>query len=237
MGLLRRLRTLAPIEVGPWWSARKYVFQKMKEFGVKPGDILCRKGNAYTYAMFPFSEFICYLTGSEYSHAALVVDTSDDDILIADVNTTGLRRQFLVDWCDDVRGNNVSILRYNGNEAVVKLAVENTKTILRLDPSHGEFLDNESDNNFYCVELVIWAYLRSGVLLCEDIPICKLPKWRRGYNFLARLHGVDYNASVWCVGNKDFGLLSSPHLSEVGKIPYSSIRHPKLAKRPGFAGA
>jgi hypothetical protein len=207
----------------------------MKELGVRPGDILCRKGNAYSYAVFPCSEFICYLTGSEYSHAALVIDVTDDDILIADVNTTGLRRQYLVDWCDDVRGSNVLILRYNGDETVVKLAVENTKTILQLDSSHGEFLDNESEF-FPCVELCVWSYLRSGVLLCKDTTICKLPNWRRSYNFLVRLHGVNPLMSIWCVGNKNIGLLSSPHLKEVGKIPYCSMKRSRLVERPGFVG-
>ena len=239
MGFLTRLRKLAPVEVGPWWSARRYVLDKLHELEIQPGDIICRKGNAFVYGLVPFSEFICYLTGSKYSHAALVINVNNDDILVADVNTTGLRRQYITDWCDDIRGDDIAVLRYVGGQSklIRRLAVENAIQVLNIDPIYDdEFLDNNEGVNWYCVELVCWCYLRAGVLLCDDVPIHQLPNWKKWLNPIATFHGVDYNARVWCVGNEKIGLLSSPHLQVISRIPYVSIKK-QSRKHHIFRGA
>lgn len=233
--MFHTLRTLAPVEIGPWWNSRQYVYESLRELNVKPGDIICRCGNAAVYGYVPFSRFICHLTKSKYSHAALVLDTVGD-ILIADVNAAGLRRQYVTDWCDDIRGDDIIVLRYNGDSVAANLAVENARTLLISDIQNTEFVGNESSRNFYCVELVCWCYLRAGVMLCQDIPICKLPNWRSIYNLVAKMHGIDYNDAVWCVGNEEIGLLSSPHLMKIGEIPFKEFK--QLAKRQhGFTGA
>lgn len=208
-----KLWKLAPIETGSWWHSRQYVVDRMRSLNVKPGDIVCRLGNSYVYGFFHFSRFIANLTQSKYSHAAIVLDAGDD-ILLGDVNTTGLRRQYAVDWVDDIRGDDIIIMRYNGDTHTIRLAVENAKSVISLD----DFMDNSDGRNFYCVELVCWCYLRAGVLLCKEVPICKLPGWRNYLNPIAALHGIDIHKPVWCVGNENIGLLSSPHLTEVGKI-------------------
>jgi hypothetical protein len=233
--MLNYLWKLSPVETGPWWPARQYVVDQMKKLGVKPGDIICRLGNSYVYGFFWFSEFIATVTGSKYSHAAMVLDVSDD-ILMADVNTTGLRRQFMVDWVDDVRGEEISILRFKGDEIVPQLAIENAKSVISLDPNYDPaFMDNDDGRNFYCVELVCWCYMRAGVMLCEEVPIRNLPGWSKKYNWFAKLHGVDTNKPVWCVGGKEVGLFSSKHLEEVGKISLSGLKRPKKAF--SFSGA
>lgn len=236
MSFLSTVRKLCPVEVGPWWGSRRYVLNEMIKLNVQPGDIICRKGNAYVYGFFPFSEFICYLTQSKYSHAALIIDVNGEDILTADVNTTGLRRQYITDWTDDIRGDDILVLRYAGkNQNVVrKLAVENAKAVLAIDPTYDdEFLENNEGVNWYCVELVCWCYQRAGVMLCDDIPIQKLPKWKQWLNPIAKAYGVDYTTSVWCVGNKDIGIISSPDLKEVGCIPYVQVsKHSNHSHKP-----
>lgn len=236
MSILSRLQTLSPVEAGPWWASRLYVYEKMREMGVKEGDIICRRGNAFAYGILPVSDFICSVTQSKYSHAALVIDSKD--LLLADVNITGLRRQFVTDWCDDVRGDDICVLRYKGDTGVIRLAVENAKQVLALDPQ----LDWESDEsdvarNFYCTELVCWCYLRAGIMLCEDIPIWRLPGWRSIYNPIAKLHGIDYTSPVWCVGNDKIGLLSSAHLENIGTIGFSKAKRRRLHMSHSFSGA
>lgn len=216
---------LAPIETGPYWHARQYVDDEMRRLNVKPGDIVCRLGNSVVYGFFWFSKFIANLTGSNYSHAGMVISVDEEDILLADVNTTGLRRQFLVDWVDDVRGDDILVLRHN-DPVVARLAVENAKAVISLDPKYdSEFLDNDDGKNFYCVELVSWCYLRAGVLLCKEVPICELPGWKKRYNLFAKTHGIDVMKPVWCVGNKDIGLISSPYLTEVGRISLNNKQY------------
>lgn len=234
--MLNLLWKLCPVETGPWWHARHYVVDQMRRLNVKPGDIICRLGNSYVYGFFWFSKFIADLTGSKYSHAGMILDT-EGDILVADVNTTGLRRQFAVDWVDDIRGDDILILRYSGDPVVSKLAVENAKTVISLDPEYdADFLENDDGKNFYCVELVCWCYLRAGILLCEEVPICKLPGWKNAFNPLAKLHGVDITKSVWCVGGEKCGIVSSPHLKEVGRISLKGKQ--RACRRPiTFSGA
>lgn len=221
MNILHRLRSLTKDEIGPWWPYRHYVYDELQAMGVKPGDIFCREGNAFLYGFFPFSKFICYLTGSKYSHAAIAIDTKED-ILLADVDRGGLNRAFIYDWCNAIRGNDFSVLRYNGaygnEKAIPALAVENAKKLIKLDPrKESDFKDDDSIN-FYCVELVCWCYLRAGILLCKDVPIKDLPGWKKWLNPIAKLEGIDYNHPVWCVGNEKIGLMSSPALRLVGTV-------------------
>jgi hypothetical protein len=214
--MLSRFWKLAPVESGPWWRYRQRVVDQLREMDVRPGDIICRLGNYYVYGYFWFSKFIAHLTRSKYSHAAMVIDTSDD-ILLADVGTSGLKRQFAADWVDDVRGDEITVLRYMGDPLIPQLAVENVRNILTLD-----FLDSE-EHSFYCVELVCWCYLRAGVSLCDEVTINELPNWKRWLNPVARVHGININKKVWCVGNEKIGLMSSPHLYEVGRIKCKGV--------------
>lgn len=228
---------LAPIETGPWWHARHYVVDQMLKMDVQPGDIVCRLGNSYVYGHFWFSKFIANLTKSKYSHACMVMDVTDDDILFADVNTTGLRRQYAIDWVDDIRGEDILVLRYNSDPLIPKLAVENAKSVIQMDASNDlELLDNDDGRNFYCVELVCWCYLRAGAVLCEGVPIGKLPGWSKLYNVFAKVHGFDITRPVLCVGNENIGLLSSENLTEVGRISLPT-KHRTKRKVLTFNGA
>jgi Permuted papain-like amidase enzyme, YaeF/YiiX, C92 family len=226
------LRSLTPAEIGPWWSHRHKIYDELYKIGIKPGDILCRRGNAVVYGFFPFSDFICYLTGSKYSHAALVIDTKDD-ILMADVSTAGLRRQFIYDWLDEVRGEDFVVMRYNGKhgneQEIPKLAVENAKKLIKIDPMREEAFKDYDISQFYCVELVCWCYLRAGVNLCEEVPICNLPNWKNFLKVVARIEGIDYNQPVWCVGNEKIGLLASKHLNVIATIKFP--HHENKVKR------
>lgn len=239
MGFLNTLRKLAPIESGPWWFSRQYVLNQLKSIKVKPGDIICRLGNAYVYGYIWFSKFISTVTKSDYSHAAMVCDVTEDDILLADVNTSGLRRQFVTDWCDDIRGDHIAVLRFKGDEKISQCAVEEIKSIFRIDPRHeNELLDSDDGRNFYCVELVCWCYRKCGIVLCEEVKICELPGWRKWMTAMSVLHGVDVNKKIMCVGNSKIGLLSSSHLDLVGKIRLPPFSKPKFINNTlDFRGA
>lgn len=234
-------RSMMPAEIGPWWAHRHKIYDELYKVDIRPGDILCRRGNSIVYGFFPFSDFICYLTGSKYSHAALVIDTKED-ILIADVCTAGLRRQFIYDWLDEVRGEDFLILRYNGRygnvDEIPKLAVENARKLIKMDPTRNDGFQEYDISQFYCVELVCWCYLRAGLNLCEEIPINKLPKWNVLLNFLAKIEGINYRQPVWCVGNEKIGLISSKAVQVVATIKFPDHNNKaKLRERLRLNGA
>jgi len=224
-------KCLAPVIPSPWSPYRSYVAEQMKDLGVKPGDIVCRLGNAYLFGFFWLSKFIAKVTHSRYSHAAIITDV-EDDIIIVDVSSTSTRRQFAQEWADDVWGQDILIVRYTGDPVVPMAAVDNVKHIESKSLSYSDTFNEEG--KFYCTELICWAYVRAGVSLCEEIPIREFPGWRWHNNILAWMNGVDPKTPVWCVGNERVGILSSKQLTKVGRIILPSVRRHNV--KHAFAG-
>ena len=218
-----------PYDVGPWWKYRHEVKEEMLRVGSKPGDILVRRGGAFLYGAFPFSDFICYLTNSKYSHAAMVIEVNSKDILIADVDQKGLRRQFFEEWTDDMRGNDFAVLRVNDPDIAVR-AADNARKLIELDHGYdyGFAQRKNQECNFYCTELVCWSYMRAGLKLCDDTKIEDLPNWKSWMFPLAYLEGIDPRAGVWHVGSSKSGILSSPYL-----YVHAIMQKPKIqTKKP-----
>ncbi len=214
--MFNKIRSLTQEEQGAWYPHRGYTQKKLLEAGVKPGDIICRLGNAYFYGFFHLSRLIAKITHSDYSHAAMVLDITDKDILLADVDFNGLRREFFVDWCDDVRSDNISVLRFTGESDVIDRAVENCRLLVREDPYYECEFDDQ--RRFACVEFICWCYMRAGVMLIRDTPIRDLPGCTWAYRMLMRMEGINIDQSVWCVGNDKVGLFSSSLLREVVRL-------------------
>lgn len=229
----RHCKALAPCIPGPWMSYRHYAAERMMEMGVRPGDIVCRLGNAYIGGFFWFSKFIAKVTHSGYSHAAMVVSV-DDEIVLMEISTNGISRHYVAEWTDEVWGNDILIMRYAGDPVVARAAAENVKALLKRTIAYDNRFGEE--DKFYCTELIHWAYHRVGIHLCDTIPIRELPGWKRRYNGIAWLNGIDPRTPVWCVGNDKIGILSSPDLQRVGKIVLPGYRQPRR-KALQFAGA
>lgn len=231
--MIQTIKSLTPCLPGPWLPHRRFVVDKMKELDVRPGDILCRLGNAYMCGFFWFSRFIACITHSRYSHAAMITDVNDE-IVIVDISQNGLRRQFVPEWTDDVWGDDILIVRYNGDPFIPLAAVDNVKSIESTISGYDDTF--AEDGKFYCTELIHWSYLRAGINLCDETVIRNLPGWKWRYNWLARLNGININTPVLCVGNKKLGLLSSAELIKVGRIVLPSTRR-QSGLLPKFAGA
>jgi hypothetical protein len=199
--MFNMLKSLAPCINGPWMPHRKFAAEQMRKMDVKPGDILCRLGNGYLFGVFWFSNFIANVTHSRYSHAAMITDVYEDDIVIIDVSNNGMRRQFAAEWTDEVWGQDILVVRYNGDPLIPLSAAEN-------------------------------------VSLCDEVPINKLPGWKRRYNWFAKLNGIKPISPVFCVGNENIGLLSSKDLVKVGRIVLPTIRRHNIThEKPIYAGA
>lgn len=214
--MFEKLRCLAPDEMSVWHSHRGFALKKLQEIGIKPGDIICRLGNYYVYGFIHFSKVIANATGSDFSHAGMVVSIEGNDILLADVDVHGIRRQYFPEWLEAVRGDSIGVLRYNGDQSVINRAVENCRLLTKEDPwCECEF---DEDKRFCCVELICWCFLRAGVVLVKDTPINELPGWNWKLMPFAKMEGIDTSKPVFCVGNDKVGLYSSEHLSEILRL-------------------
>src|SRR5438309_961994 len=109
------LKHIGPYLPGPWWPVRHAVVAEAKRCW-QPGDIVLRLGNAYIYGVFWLSRRMAAITGSKYSHAALVLAVKPE-VLLLDVNPSGVHRLFLIDWIDGVAGDSIKVLRYRGHSA------------------------------------------------------------------------------------------------------------------------
>jgi hypothetical protein len=219
--MFNSLKSLAPYGIGPWAPYRYYVADKLHEMGVKPGDIICRLGNSYLFGFFWLSRFIANITHSRYSHAAIVTEVKDD-IIIVDVGDCGPRRQFAPEWTDDVYGQDILIVRYDGDPLISLAAVENVKVIEK--QCFGYDSSFSCEGKFYCTEMICWSYIHAGASLCDEVRIKDLPGWKWYYEFIAEINGVNPNTMVWCVGNEKIGLLSSKKLIKVGRVILPSLR-------------
>lgn len=212
---MRIIKSLSKRVRCPLWENKSdEIIKQMKEF-IQPGDILCRQGNAYVLGIW-LSGLVSTLTKSKYSHASMVVEVSDK-ITLAEVDTAVYPLD-ASEWVKDSLGDDLLVLRAKANLEAIKKAVESAKGILGRGHKFN-FGFSPHPRKRYCIELIQEAYKEAGIDLCPQTQINKMPGWRSWHRLVLLLNGLKPTTSVWVVGNKELGLLSSPMLEVIKVIP------------------
>jgi len=197
---------------------RKKVIEYLKKIGLRSGDIIFRESYSEGPFGLPFSTLVSKLTKSQYSHASVIlIDGENIDVL--EVNDRGVIRYRLIDWLDFCVDGEFSIYRYKN--LTEDLASKLKQKII-------DYLEDDADYDFiyadssklYCTESVCQIYKETGIPICEPSSVEEvLSGWRLTlfkilnslvYRFTKK--GFQPGARMYFVGNKDKGMLSSPHL-------------------------
>jgi len=214
-------------------NVKKEFYDKIKNY-VKEGDIFCRLGNAKVFDLLPFSWIVAGATLSNYSHAAMVVEKTDKDILIADVNPYGMSKFRVQDWLNDCIGPFVCILRPKEEhqdkiEKAVNLVKEWFNYDIKYNDSFHDVTNEETPSKLYCTQMVYEAYRRAGLPLeCSLVRFADVFPRNIITNFMIKIAEASFGIAweqlkVVVVGNENFGLLSCPELQKLFEF-YSDNR-------------
>lgn len=207
---LRSDKILPPVA----FTSEMQKWQKWGDENLRDGDLVHRLGDAHiARGLYPFSRNLAKLTGSKYSHSALVVFDPDGHAYIYDATKQSVRRQpfsvYMLDmigpWC---------VQRPTGLDTLKSAAYIRDKWERQVP---FDFDLSDSDDAFYCVELAVKACRAGGVDLGKSTPVWLLPeayKWRVHLYFFNKC-GLKLTSRVWYVGNKKNGILSSPKVKTI----------------------
>lgn len=184
-------------------------------------NVALRKGGIQAVPLqvtIPFSSIIAATSGSEYSHAAMVLDGGQDPLML-EVGPNGMGRLFFREWLDDIRGNDVLFLRYCAPDAASVISKVSGLILVELDRDPDYNSDfSLSPERLYCVQLPYLLYERAGASLGNPTRFCDLPGWSMVSELVALAGNINRETPVYHVGNSREGLLSSSKLKVSAKI-------------------
>jgi hypothetical protein len=208
-----------------WFPYRHEVAKQLLSI-LKPGDVFVRKGNHTVAHIIPFSGFVEWLTNSPYSHATLVYEVTDTDVLLAEVSDYGMRRIYLIDWLDEVNGPDFQVLRYNGFPPLVtNKLIKQARKYIAADMPYNTALDYEQDNTLYCVQFIYKCFESASVQLAPGKSLKEMPRWNYFLRILARILRYDTDKPMYFVGNEKMGMLSSDTLFTLAHVKLEEIKH------------
>lgn len=207
-------------EPGPLYAKRKEIVTKLKEVGLKTGDIVYSASDVTGPLGIPFGRWIQKFTQSPYSHGTLIL-VENEEYYAIDVSDWGTRKLRVVDWFDNWLATEFCVCRLKNlkNEDVLCLDYQ-IKRFLDMDPSYDfNFTD---PNAFYCTEAVKMMYLNCGYDLGGAYLVKEMvPNWfyiliRIGNIFTKLFSGssLPTNVPISIVGNFEKGMMAS-ELTEV----------------------
>jgi len=204
----------------------KQQFVNKIQHSVQEGDIFCRLGNAKIFDLLPFSWIISGATLSQYSHAAMVIEKINNQILIADVSTYGMTKQRVEDWLNDCIGPFVCILRVKDQyKSVVPTAVSLVKDWfnhnIQYNHTFRDVSNEEVPSVLYCTQMVYEAYKRAGLKLDKSkIKFSDVFPRNNITNIIISIAEKYFNLkwedlTTVVVGNENFGLLACDELMKI----------------------
>jgi hypothetical protein len=193
---------------------------------VEEGDIFCRLGNAKIFDLLPFSWIVSGATLSQYSHAAMVVEKTDNQIFIADVSTYGMTKQRVEDWLNDCIGPFVCVLRVKDQyKSSVPIAVNIVKNWFNHNIQYNHIFRDVSNEEvpsvLYCTQMVYEAYRRAGLKLNKaEIKFSEVFPRNSITNVIISIAEKYFNLkwedlTTIVVGNENFGLLACAELMKI----------------------
>ena len=188
---------------------------------LRDGDILFRRGDARLLrGYFPFSRFIANVSGSQFSHTA-IVSIEEDGPVVYDTTKAGVRRQPFSVWILDNSGPfGVKRVKPEYADYAIKAVAFCHDVFARQVPFDYEL--NSDDREYYCVEMTDKAYRNNGLPLAEPLrlgdmenitryPICVL--------VFLKISNLKLEQPVYFPGNERHGIWSSPSLTTIYAPP------------------
>lgn len=188
---------------------------------LRDGDILFRRGDAKLLrGYFPFSRFIANVSGSQFSHTA-IVSIEEDGPVAYDTTKAGVRRQPFSVWIlDNVGPFGVKRVKPEYADYASKAVAFCRDLFARQVPFDYEL--SSDDRAYYCVEMTDKAYRNNGLPLAEPIrlgdmenitrfPICVL--------VFLKISDLKLEQPVYFPGNERHGIWSSPSLMTIYAPP------------------
>jgi hypothetical protein len=209
----RETGTLPPVEMTP--TMRQW--DRWGRTMLRDGDIVFRLGDArILFGYFPFSRFTANVSGSRFSHTAIVA-IEEGEPVVYDMTKDGVRRQPFCVWVlDNVGPFGAKRLRADLQSHVPGVMAFCRDIYQKQVPFDFELAPD--DRALYCVEMTEKAFRASGVKLSDPI---QLGTMERAAEFpicmFAFLHlsPLRLDQEVFFPGNERHGIWSSPLLEAV----------------------
>jgi hypothetical protein len=215
--LAREAGKIPPIKMSPYMKQ----WDTWGKAVLRDGDVLFRRADARVlFGRFPFSRFTANVSGSPFSHTAIVAIEKGQPV-VYDTTKAGVRRQPFAVWMlDNVGAFGVKRVKpelRSSAEAAVRFCREVFEKQVPFDYDLG--LD---DKAYYCVEMTEKAYRAAGLPLSEPV---RLGDMERVTEFpvcifaFMQLSHLSLEQAVYFPGNERHGIWSCPHLQTVFFVP------------------
>ena len=209
-----------------FYPKRAAEWQQLAREHIQDGDILFRLGKANKLTEKINSWFIASVCDSRFSHEGMA-RWDGDTLYIYDAEPApeGIRKVPFVFWMLDTADHTLAIKRlkepYRDH---IPEALAYCEKIYLLQPPYDRSLALD-DARYYCSELIEKAYLSTGIVLSEPVPIRCLPHYRR-YALLRpiieRFSEIRADTAIFSVGNVTYGQYGSPYL----ELVYDEYKRP-----------
>ena len=209
---------------GPLHAKRFDILNDLKQIPIQTGDIIYRQGDARGPLNLPFSKLVAHLTKSKFSHASMIF-IRDETVFILEVNDNGVGQYRFIDWIDDCMTEDLVISRLKNVDGKLDQIQEQIDIILAKDPDYDyHFTDPDK---FYCTESVNCIAEYVGLPICKPEPLNDIISWWQKPifwvgNFFFKLltgKGIPYDISFYYIGNEKRGMMASPNLDIIYKLP------------------
>jgi hypothetical protein len=194
---------------------------------LKDGDIVFRRGDArMLFGRFHFSRFIALVSGSEYSHTAIVAIEKGTPV-VYDSTKAGVRRQPFSVWVLDNTGPvGVKRLRPDLKSHIPGVVAYCRKVFEAQVPF--DFDLGLDDSALYCVEMTEKAFRSEGLVLSSPVKMRDMENFYRypirimiirACSRLALGHVLSLDQAAWFPGNERHGIWSSQYLVTIFPPP------------------
>jgi hypothetical protein len=206
---------------------------------LRDGDILFRRGDARVLGgYFPFSKFTANVSGSPFSHTAIVAIENGEPV-VYDTTNPSVRRQPVYIWVLDNVGP-IGLKRLTSAyaehiPAVLKYCREQFQKQVPFDYPLGT-----DDTELYCVEMTEKAFRAAGLKLSDPVRLAEMEnvdQFPISVFCFSTFSKLKLDQEVYFPGNDRHGIWSSPLLETVvappalvaggkGQVPGDEIQKP-----------
>jgi hypothetical protein len=195
---------------------------------LQTGDLVFTRGNHYVLmGLINFTEVATKASDSQFSHVGVVV-VEDGAPVVYDASDLGVRKRPFDRYVTQYGFQQVSIRRLiPSHYHLLPTVVE----YLRAHEAANTSFDHHfatGDQEVYCTELVVEAFGRGGVEVCERTKLSSLPGIDSisptTISLATMVTGLTTDSEIYCIGNPDYGLIATPLYREL--LPPTPISSP-----------
>jgi uncharacterized protein YycO len=141
---------------------------------LQTGDIICVRGNQYIMRYFNFSNYICSITRSEYSHCAFIVKMGRSTYVI-DMDGSGTRRMPFSLFMRELNHKKIKVVRVKEQYSQSILEASNFCWTRYFAGVQFDFNFINGGDTYYCAELICRAFHKSKLCLMQPVKVSDLP--------------------------------------------------------------